>query len=423
MSGPKTSHYKLTPAQRRMLIAQRERQRRCGEASAFLSALLAKLSRLKQFPADDLRSAEMLRERTGERTYDDKQEELCIRVQDVIEVIDGVKGSDDPALLERTLEQAKQEYEKLLTLRGELDGISCEVAAKLRRDVRDGVDRAFSADFAGLVSEEERRAAELREALFARVDVLPAAELSEALKLDIMEVRERLTKLSCADELSNFGALTVAPLEKRCREYAQLRREVGGEYDRLTAHYHALCREMNRQPEAVAFERGAVERLERLSAALEAEILNSEEQAYIDRCIDEVMEDMGYRLIGERSVVKRSGARFRSELYTFSEGTAVSVTYSGGNITMELGAVDSTDRLPSEYEAQRLTDDMKNFCGSFREFGRRLLEKGVEAEHISLLPPEPEYAQVIDITGYELTGESGTQEAETAQPEEMTNDE
>lgn len=423
MSGPKTSHYKLTPAQRRMLIAQRERQRRCGEASAFLSALLAKLSRLKQFPADDLRNAELLRERTGERTYDEKQNELCERVQRVIERISDVKGSDDPALLERTLEQAKQDYEVLLTLRGELDGTACEVAAKLRRDVRDGVDRAFSADFAGLVSEEERRAAELREALFARVDVLPAAELSEALKLDIMEVRERLTKLSGADGLSNFGALTVAPLEKRCREYEQLRREIGGEYDRLTARYHALCEELDRQPEAIPLERGAAERLGQLTSALEAEILNSEEQTYINRCIDEVMENMGYRLIGERSVVKHSGARFRSELYTFSEGTAVNVTYSGGNITMELGAVDSTSRLPGEYEAQRLTDDMKSFCGSFREFGRRLLEKGVEAEHISLLPPEPEYAQVIDITGYELTGESGAQEAADAQPKEMTTDE
>jgi len=423
MSGPKTSHYKLTPAQRRMLIAQHERQRRCGEASAFLAALRVKLCRLKQFPSADLRSAELLRERTGERTYDDKQEELCKRVQDVIEAIDGVKDGDDPALLEKTLEQAKQDYEKLLTLRGELDGISCEVAEKLRRDVRDGVDRAFSADFSGLVSENERRAAELREAIFARVERFSSAELSESLKLDIMEVRERLTKLSGADELSNFGALTVAPLEKRCREYAQLRREIGGEYDRLTARYHALCEELDRQPEAIPLERGAAERLGQLTSALEAEILNSEEQTYIDRCIDEVMEDMGYQLIGERSVVKRSGARFRSELYTFSEGTAVSVTYSGGNITMELGAVDSTDRLPSEYEAQRLTDDMKNFCGSFREFGRRLLEKGVEAEHISLLPPEPEYAQVIDITGYEPTGRAAAQDVETALPKEMTNDE
>ena len=43
MSGPKTSRYKLTPAQRRMLIAQRERQRRCGEASAFLASIRTKL--------------------------------------------------------------------------------------------------------------------------------------------------------------------------------------------------------------------------------------------------------------------------------------------------------------------------------------------------------------------------------------------
>ena len=60
MSGPKTSHYKLTPAQRRMLVAQRECQRRCGEAAAFLSALRVKLCRLKQFPTDDLKNAEML---------------------------------------------------------------------------------------------------------------------------------------------------------------------------------------------------------------------------------------------------------------------------------------------------------------------------------------------------------------------------
>lgn len=69
MSGPKTSRYKLTPAQRRMLIAQRERQRRCGEASAFLASIRTKLCRLKQFPADELERAEILMQRTGEHVY------------------------------------------------------------------------------------------------------------------------------------------------------------------------------------------------------------------------------------------------------------------------------------------------------------------------------------------------------------------
>lgn len=67
----------------------------------------------------------------GEHVYSEKRDELCQRVQEAIEKIDEVKGSNDPALLERTLEQAKQEYERLLNLRGELDGISCEIAAKL----------------------------------------------------------------------------------------------------------------------------------------------------------------------------------------------------------------------------------------------------------------------------------------------------
>ena len=135
------------------------------------------------------------------------------------------------------------------------------------------------------------------------------------------------------------------------------------------------------------------------------------------------MEEMGYRLIGNRSVVKRSGTRLRSELYSFSEGTAVNVTYSSvGSITMELGAADVRSRLPGEDEAKRLTEDMRSFCGSFKEFGRRLLEKGVEAEHLSLLPPEPEYAQVIDISGYEMTGESA-RDFTAAAPKEMSADE
>ena len=118
MSGPKTSRYKLTPAQRRMLIAQRERQRRCGEASAFLASIRTKLCRLKQFPADELERAEILMQRTGEHVYSEKRDELCQRVQEAIEKIDEVKGSNDPALLERTLEQASRSTKGCSTCAG-----------------------------------------------------------------------------------------------------------------------------------------------------------------------------------------------------------------------------------------------------------------------------------------------------------------
>lgn len=89
------------------------------------------------------------------------------------------------------------------------------------------------------------------------------------------------------------------------------------------------------------------------------------------------MQDMGYDLIGTRDVKKRSGKQFRSELFTFREGTAINVTYSpDGQIAMELGGLSRQDYLPSPEETVSLTGDMETFCGEFAEFEKRLYEKG-----------------------------------------------
>ena len=180
--------------------------------------------------------------------------------------------------------------------------------------------------------------------------------------------------------------------------------------------YTVLCKEQKIIPQNIAFERGAVEKLDSLITELEKAADSADEQSYISRCIDEVMEDMGYKLVGNRSVTKKSGRHFRNELYSFSEGTAVNVTYSdNGNITMELGGVDTKDRMPDTLETERLTEDMGSFCGQYREFERRLAEKGVVSNHISLLPPEPVYAQVINVSDYDMTDNIATIDQTTEQ--------
>ena len=136
---------------------------------------------------------------------------------------------------------------------------------------------------------------------------------------------------------------------------------------------------------------------------IQTELEKSEEQAYISRSIDEVMLEMGYSLIGQRSVTKKSGKKFRNELYTFSEGTAVNITYSAsGQITMELAGLDLSDRLPDADESRLLCEEMESFCGKFTEFERRLAEKGVFSKHISILPPSSEYAQIINTNDYQM---------------------
>ena len=49
---------------------------------------------------------------------------------------------------------------------------------------------------------------------------------------------------------------------------------------------------------------------------------------------------------------------------------------------------------------------MSEFCGDFQEIEKRLKEKGVIlANRISMLPPVEEYAQIINISDYEMTEE------------------
>lgn len=49
---------------------------------------------------------------------------------------------------------------------------------------------------------------------------------------------------------------------------------------------------------------------------------------------------------------------------------------------------------------------MTGFCGDFQEIEKRLKEKGVVlANRISMLPPVEDYAQIINISEYEMTEE------------------
>lgn len=412
MSGPKTSKYRLTPAQRRALIAQRERQRRCDEARAYILHLTAKLNSVTKLPQSAKEQAQALIERTGaDGGYAAMKKNLEESSAAALKKLSALGKKESPEKLEKTVREAQQAFEEAQRLVGELESIAVKNAQALRRDISDSLDRAVGVDFSSIMTPAQKRMREMKLELYGRLAGIPTAALSDELRRDISDAQQKLATIENEDFLHNFGSMTVAKLEKDCRSYSELRREIGEEYDRLLASYHALCEEAGQNPQGVPFSRSATERLTQLIAELEAQIVRSEEQSYISRCIDEVMEDMGYCLIGNRSVVKKSGAEFRSELYSFGEGTAVNVTYSSaGNITLELGGLDKTDRIPELTEADRLAEDMRSFCGRFSEFERRLLEKGVESEHISLLPPDAAYAQIINLSDYDITGEVSRRE-------------
>ncbi|MBR3746728.1 MAG: hypothetical protein IKN27_07185, partial [Selenomonadaceae bacterium] len=139
---------------------------------------------------------------------------------------------------------------------------------------------------------------------------------------------------------------------------------------------------------------------------LRKKIARDDEKSYISKCLDEVMSDMGYDVIGHREVTKKSGKHFKNELFSYEDGTAVNVTLSDdGYIAMELCGLDDIDRLPEADESEKLCEHMESFCEDFGEIERRLAEKGVILrKRIQRLPPSVEYAQILNVSDYKITG-------------------
>ena len=228
--------------------------------------------------------------------------------------------------------------------------------------------------------------------------------LPDSIQSDIKQAIFSLQKIETMQYLTTFDSVTVMGIFRKIDEFKLEEEQEKAEYEELYARYEALCTMAGEEAKALPYSANAVETVNKEIERLEMLLVRQQEQAYISECVDEVMADMGYDLIGSRDVRKKSGKQFRNELFTFNEGTAVNVTFSpDGQISMVLGGLAREDRIPTSEETEILTRDMETFCGEFAEFERRMLAKGiVVGSRIALSPPTAEYAAIINVNDYDV---------------------
>lgn len=231
--------------------------------------------------------------------------------------------------------------------------------------------------------------------------------ISSELRNRSIEIRKKAQEITNKSFIDNYYAMTVTPFIKKCKIYNEQVEEYGEKFEELTSKHRYYSEYLGLPVMQFVFSMDKMETLKQELKELQQQYEQLEEQRYISESLDEVMRDMGYHVVGSREVTKRSGRRFRNELYHFSEGAVVNITYAAnGQISMELGGVDTCDREPSETECVALCNEMTEFCGDFQEIEKRLKEKGVVlANRISMLPPVEDYAQIINISEYEMTEE------------------
>jgi hypothetical protein len=225
------------------------------------------------------------------------------------------------------------------------------------------------------------------------------------IKSDISIALSKLMQIFDKNHLDTFRTLTIKPLLKKYYEILAEKNALQNLYEELKIRYESLCEMTDIVVRTFLMDKTGIDALKSQIAALEKQIVLQTEQAYISDSIKEVMIEMGYDLIGNQSVIKRSGKRFRNELFSYEDGTAINVTYDDeGQITMELGGISRSDRIPTLEESEILCKDMVTFCTDFKTFEEKLKEKGITVRtRISMSPPIAEHTTIININDYDIT--------------------
>ncbi len=411
MSGPKSSRYTLTPEQRRILAEQRKIERRKAVATEKIRKAQKQLLQIGGMFNAEKQIASELSNRTGD---DNGMAALISELETLIAPIQPIVSRtnyEDVNSVEETANavcSCLKEAEKLAT---KITSIAADNEGILKANLFEAIDQGFSTSFADIKEIKIDTATTLRiEAAQRLAQISKIGFLPHEYKIEISRAITRLDEITDEIFLKTFVAVSVNPLIKKANHFIEEYRECQAEFDTLYTEYTALCELYYYVAQEYVCSRASIQTLEAEISRIKKAVSEDDEQAYISDCLDEVMVEMGYSVLGSREVTKRNGKRFRNELYAYGDGTAVNITYSSdGKIAMELGGIDTSDRVPTAQETDKLCDSMEQFCDDFKEIEKRLLAKGVVlADRISLLPPDAEYAQIINTSDYAMETEADT---------------
>lgn len=406
MSGPKSSRYTLTSEQRRILAEARKRERKTIRELDKLQQHRGELASLKERLGAATASIDMLVDRIGEGNEVQRSIQNSIsQIKMIIQESAGLSKQSGLENLQVFNSKVKTIEDNARKIVAQYERQSNEINAVLSKHIEDSIADGMFVRIDDEIVKPQSHLASQKEKIKDILQEIQSLNISSGLQEEGIAILKRAQGITDDSFIDNYYAMTVLPHIKRCKVYEEQIKEYGEEFDELVLKHRYYSEYLGMPVIEFTFSMDTLNSLRHEVAELELQSAKIEEQQYISESLDQVMRDMGYNVVGSREVVKKSGRKFRNELYNFSEGSVVNVTYAAnGQISMELGGVDICDREPSEEESSVLCDEMLEFCDEFPEIERRLKEKGVVLmNRISMLPPAEEYAQIINVSDFNMT--------------------
>lgn len=188
------------------------------------------------------------------------------------------------------------------------------------------------------------------------------------------------------------------------RDYAQACAVLGREMDDCFQYDEERCDEL-------------IEQLQQETERLKELRLQQMKNEFIYENSVKVLEEMGYKLVGDHTIIKKSGAMVKSTLLKLDEKTAVNlVSTQDGQYTFELVGVTQEGHKPTEEELENLFRVMGETC-EFRntEYQRRMKEHGCIMENINIRPLDRSVCRTKELSKYEKAGKADRELIEAAE--------
>lgn len=228
---------------------------------------------------------------------------------------------------------------------------------------------------------------------------LESGELKK-LKSEITELKEDTGRdgFSLFSEIHHLDLMKIRPIRERIEKEERRLNKLDERLSAELARYHMLCRAADAEPEKFALEEASVERIRYACGELLSKIKAGSDIRLLMKTVRESLEEYGYTYLGERE----EDIEFTRELYQINTDTVLHVIYdSMGRITMEVAAFDTKDREPHPREVERLVKEQEKFCADYEKIFHLINEHGLSMRKEAMYPPSPDFAQVINTSGFD----------------------
>ena len=235
-------------------------------------------------------------------------------------------------------------------------------------------------------------------------EVYQESYICDEIRTEVEKLIEKFNAISKLDiqYIKDFNNIELSPALKNLSKKIENRKNFIDKFNDKYTEYFVLCESLNIEPKKFSLDKESFYYIESEIVRLDELAQKQAEDNYVKEAITEVMNEMGYQIIGD---AKDTVDDYLSNaIYQFDENTAIALTLdTNGNISMEIGSLDDCDREPDAKEAVQLKADMDRFCSKHKEFKERLTKKGVNLTIVHELPPSTEYAQVFNLNDYDVS--------------------